>query len=239
MIEDLWTHIMARLLHDKPTKVRNKVRNALSELTAVSHELVRIQASVYVGGDWVSAPPSASHAFYDIVKRQLILARPVGDRSWAHVLNAIFHQLMPEESGIEISKLTLSVRPLMSMPVEEAHRELTDAGIPFLDADGASGQVNDLTSSSLDDMGSTTEPGYQQESKPDTAPADEPQGGERTTGSVWYEFVDRCAESSSKDMPPPDQGHRGAGSTDRQDKEELVDEPSSRFHSRQRFVNWR
>jgi hypothetical protein len=114
--------ILARLLHDKPTTVRNKVRKALSELTAVSHELVRIQASVHVGGDWVSAPPSAAHAFYDIDKRQLILARPVGDRSWAHVLNAIFHQLMPEESGIEISKLTLSVRPLMSMPVEDAHR---------------------------------------------------------------------------------------------------------------------
>ena len=122
--------VLARLLHDKPTPVKQKVRKALSELTAISYELVRIQASVHVGGDWVSAPPSAAHAFYDIDKRQLILARPVGDRSWPHVLNAIFHQLMPEESGSEISKLTLSVRPLMSMPVDEAHRELTDAGIP-------------------------------------------------------------------------------------------------------------
>jgi len=91
--------ILARLLHDKPTPVKQKVRKALSELVAISYELVRIQASVHVGGDWASAPPSAAHAFYDIDKRQLILARPVGDRSWPHVLNAIFHQLMPEESG--------------------------------------------------------------------------------------------------------------------------------------------
>ena len=40
---------------------------------------------------------------------------------------------MPEESGSEISKLTLSIRPLMMMDLEEAHRELSDAGIPFLD----------------------------------------------------------------------------------------------------------
>ena len=145
--------ILARLLHDKPTTVRNKVREALSNLTAVSYELVRIQASVYVGGNCVSAPPLAANAFYDVEKSQLILARPIGDRSWAHVLNAIFHQLMPDESGIEISKLTLSVRPLMNMPVEEAHRELVDAGIPYLDAEIEYGQANDLTSSSLKDMG--------------------------------------------------------------------------------------
>jgi len=211
--------ILARLLHDKPTTVRNKVRKALSELTAVSHELVRIQASVHVGGDWVSAPPSAAHAFYDIDKRQLILARPVGDRSWAHVLNAIFHQLMPEESGIEISKLTLSVRPLMSMPVEEAHRELTDAGIPYLDADGASGQAEDLTSSSLDDMGSTTDPGYQPESKPDTAPAEAPKGGEPTPDRPGTSRPTGEPKAPPKDVPPPDQGQPGTGSTGAREKD--------------------
>ena len=211
--------ILARLLHDKPTTVRNKVRKALSELTAVSHELVRIQASVHVGGDWVSAPPSAAHAFYDIDKRQLILARPVGDRSWAHVLNAIFHQLMPEESGIEISKLTLSVRPLMSMPVEEAHRELTDAGIPYLDAEGVSGQAEDLTSSSLDDMGSTTDPGYQPESKPDTAPAEAPKGGEPTPDRPGTSRPTGEPKDPPKDVSPPDQGQSGSGPTGAREKD--------------------
>ena len=125
--------ILARLLHDKPTTVKLKISKALSELEAVSYDLVRIQAAVNLGGNQVSAPPRSVHAFCDIDNRRLVLARPVGDRSWPHILNAIFHQLMPEESGSEISKLTLSIRPLMSMPVEEAHQELTAAGIPFLE----------------------------------------------------------------------------------------------------------
>jgi hypothetical protein len=211
--------ILARLLHDKPTAVRNKVRKALSELTAVSHELVRIQASVHVGGDRVSAPPSAAHAFYDIDKRQLILARPVGDRSWAHVLNAVFHQLMPEESGIEISKLTLSVRPLMSMPVDEAHRELTDAGIPYLDAEGTSGQVDDLTSLSLDDMGSTTDPGYQPESKPDIAPDEVPESGDPTPDRPGMSRPTGEPKAPPKDVPPPDQGQPGTGPTGAREKD--------------------
>ena len=149
--------ILARLLHDKPTTVRKKIRGALSTLTAVSHDVVRIQASVHVGGDQAFAPPTPAQAFYDIENGRLILARPVGDRSWAHVLNALFHQLMPEESGSEISKLTLSVRPLMGMAVEEAHRELSDAGIPYLDAETGNGNTEDLTSPDLDEMGGTAE----------------------------------------------------------------------------------
>ncbi len=211
--------VLARLLHDKPTPVKQKVRKALSELTAISYELVRIQASVHVGGDWASAPPSAAHAFYDIDKRQLILARPVGDRSWPHVLNAIFHQLMPEESGSEISKLTLSVRPLMSMPVDEAHRELTDAGIPYLDAESASGQPDDLTSSSLDDMGSTTDPGYQPESKPDTVPTDAPKGGERTPDRPGAGRPSGEPKAPPKDVPPPDQAQPGSASKGAQEKD--------------------
>jgi hypothetical protein len=204
--------ILARLLHDKPTTVKQKVRKALSELAAVSYELVRIQASVHFGGDWASAPPSAAHAFYDLDKRQLILARPVGDRSWPHVLNAIFHQLMPEESGSEISKLTLSVRPLMSMPVEEAHRELTDAGIPYLDVE--SGQADDLTSSSLDDMGSTTDPGYQ----PDAAPA-APKDVERTPDQPGTSRPNGGPQTPPKEVTPPDQRQRGTESTDTQVKD--------------------
>jgi hypothetical protein len=224
--------ILARLLHDKPTTVKQKVRKALSELAAVSYELVRIQASVHVGGDWTSAPPSAAHAFYDIDKRQLILARPVGDRSWPHVLNAIFHQLMPEESGSEISKLTLSVRPLMSMPVEEAHRELTDAGIPYLEESG-SGQADDLTSSSLDDMGSTTDPGYQPERKPDTAPIGAPTGGERTPDRPGTSRPTGEPKTPPKDVTPPDQGQHGAGPADAQEKDsEAGDQPTGHGHSK-------
>ncbi len=216
--------ILARLLHDKPTPVKQKVRQALSELVAISYELVRIQASVHVGGDWASAPPSAAHAFYDIDKRQLILARPVGDRSWPNVLNAIFHQLMPEESGSEISKLTLSVRPLMSMPVEEAHRELTDAGIPYLDAESASEQADDLTSSNLGDMGSTTDPGYQPESKPDATPTDAPKGSERTPDRPGTSRPSGDPKAPPKEVLQPDRGQPGTGTQGAREKDEAAGE---------------
>ena len=155
--------ILTRLLHDKPTTVRKKIRSALLEMKAVSHDVVRIKASVHVGGDEAFAPPTSAQAFYDIKNGCLILARPVGDRSWAHVLNALFHQLMPEEPGSEISKLTLSVRPLMGMTVEEAHRELSDAGIPYLDAEAGNGSTEDLTSPDLDEMGGITGPDNHEE----------------------------------------------------------------------------
>jgi len=225
--------ILARLLHDKPTTVKKKVRKSLSELAAVSYEIVHIQASVHIGRDWTSAPPSAAHAFYDIDKRQLILARPVGDRSWPHVLNAIFHQLMPEESGSEISKLTLSVRPLMSMPVEEGHRELTDAGIPYLDAESGIGQEDDLTSSSLDDMGGTTDPGYQPEGKPDATPPDAPKGGERTPDRPGTSRPTGEPSTPSKDVTPPDQGQHGTGSTGVQAKDAPAGDQSAELgHSK-------
>ncbi len=169
--------ILARMLHDKPTTVRKKIRNALMEMTAVSNDVVRIQASVHVGGDQAFAPPTSAQAFYDIENGRLILARPVGDRSWAHVLNALFHQLMPEESGSEISKLTLSVRPLMGMVVEEAHRELSDAGIPFLDAGAGNGNTEDLTSPDLDEMGGITGPTKHEETE--AAPTSVEKSGEQ------------------------------------------------------------
>lgn len=173
--------ILARLLHDKPTTVRKKIRSALSEMKAVSHDVVRIQASVHVGGDQAFAPPTSAQAFYDIENGRLILARPVGDRSWAHVLNALFHQLMPEESGSEISKLTLSVRPLMGMAVEEAHRELSDAGIPYLEAETGNGNTEDLTSPDLDEMGGTAEPDAHEETGTASNFVDD--SGEQTDGA--------------------------------------------------------
>ncbi len=133
--------ILARLLHDKPTTVQKKIREAIWKLKAISHEVVRVQSSVCVVGDGDAAPPRLSEpkrtqAFYDIETHQLIVERPVVDRSWPHVLNAIFHQLMPEESGNEILKLTGMAGPRMRMSVEEAHQDLTDSGFPHLEAQG-------------------------------------------------------------------------------------------------------
>jgi hypothetical protein len=202
--------ILARLLHDKPTTVRKKIRDALSGLRAVSHDVVRIQASVHIGGDQATAPPAPAQALYDLENGRLILARPVGDRSWAHILNALFHQLMPEESGSEISKLTLSIRPLMGMTVEEAHRELSDAGIPYLDAEVSN--VEDLTSPDLDEMGVTTEPASHEESE--VAPASAETSGERETRPDSKERNQQTEDSEARPESDPSERTGPAGSGD-------------------------
>ncbi len=216
--------ILARLLHDKPTTVKQKVRKALSELTAVGYEVVRVQASVRFVGDGDEAPPRLSEpkctqAFYDIEKRQLIVARPVVDRSWPHVLNAIFHQLMPEESGNEILKLTGMAGPRMRMSVEEAHQDLTDYGFPQLGIEDEHWRIDDLTSSSLDDMGSTTGSDDQPDGKADTALTAAPKGGERTPERPGPSRPTGEPQTPPKDVTPPGQGQRGTGSTDAQERE--------------------
>lgn len=153
--------IVGRLLHDKPTTVQRRIRESLGEIDAVSYEVVRIETSVRIGNSHVAAPPAGVPAFYDMDRHTLILARPVGDRSWPHILNAFFHQLMPEEAGSEIAKLTLSLRPLMAMSIEESSRELTDAGVPDLDAATEDRPTQDLTSSELGDMGVRVNPDEQ------------------------------------------------------------------------------
>lgn len=171
--------------------------------------MVRIQASVHVGGDQAIAPPTSAQAFYEPENGRLILARPVSDRSWAHILNALFHQLMPEESGSEISKLTLSVRPLMGMTVEEAHRELSDAGIPYLDAEASS--VGDLTSPDLDERSGATEPSSRKES--DTAPAPDESSDKREPHLRGKERKPRTEDSAHQGRAEPsERPGRGEGS---------------------------
>jgi len=144
--------IITRLLHDKPASLRDKIRKALFDLKATSYDVVRIQATVAFGDNKVTTPPVPAFAYYNADDSHMILARPVSERSWPHVLNALFHQLMPEESSSEISKLTLGIRPLMSMSLEDAHQELTDAGIPFLSSNIIE-LTDDLTSPELGVIG--------------------------------------------------------------------------------------
>ena len=171
------TDIFARLLHDKPAAVRDKVRDALRKLEAVSYDKVRIEASVQLAGDAVSAPPRPAHAFYDMEEGRLTVCRPVGDRSWAHILNAIFHQLMPEATGIEISKLTLGVRPLMRMTVHDAHRELTDAGVPDLDPSPGTADPADLAPQEIGGLGIGDEQADGRETDEAAPPGPDPEPG--------------------------------------------------------------
>lgn len=220
--------ILTRLLYDKPTAVRKKLRNALSTLKAVSHDVVRIQASVNVGGDQVFAPPTSAQAFYEIENGRLILARPVADRSWAHVLNALFHQLMPEESGSEISKLTLSVRSLMGIAVEEAHRELSDAGIPYLDTEAGGEDSVNLRSPDLDEMVDITEPSGHD--------------GDETTLAAAETFDEHDAATGRTDSNKntnPSEPHSGAKQAGRETESGVTDRKDSAtgFDSSRRSSN--
>ncbi len=150
--------ILTRLLYTKPTTVRKKIRDTLSEFKAISLEVVRIQVSVNIEGNprpVPPAPPAPASAFFDFKKSQLILARPVDNR--AQVLRVLFHQLMPEETGNEISKLAMLVDLLMEKTIEEAHHYLTGMGTPCLDVGAEAEESGDRTSPILDEMGATTE----------------------------------------------------------------------------------
>ena len=152
--------LIQRLLHDKPDVLREAVASGLSDLTATSYEVVRIQASVQIGDDDdlpQPASPIGAHAYYDRETHLLSVERPVGDRSWSHVLNALLHQLIPDAAGSEVPKLTLSLRPLMALSPEEGHRELSDAGVPELQDIAISQGAEDTTSPELGPIGTGDE----------------------------------------------------------------------------------
>lgn len=149
-------NVLVRLLHDKPTDIQRKVKGSFSKLTITSYDSIRIQAHAQIGEDWTEAPPVNVKAFFDEDAFQLVLTRPI-NRAWISALNSILHQLMPEESGSEISKLTLNFNQYLTMDVEEAHELLTDAGIPNLEDDDLEINIEDLMSLSLDDFGDSIE----------------------------------------------------------------------------------
>lgn len=208
--------IVVRLLQDQPAAIRQRIRRALGQLQAVSYDVVRIQASVQVGDDWVSASPTEAHAFYDAEGHKLILARPLGSRSWAQVLNAILHQLMPEQSGSEIARLTLSIRPLMAMSIEDAHLELTDAGVPYLEQGGESEIDSQLASSTLDDIGGATEAEEPNPGEPDRQPATERDPRRDPARRAGRNISDAGASPSKGGAPRTDE-QRDASTPDNSD----------------------
>ena len=158
------TDIIARLLHEEPVEIRDRFREALSEIRAVSADDIRIEASIVLTGDEFCAPPTAAQAFYDMETGRLTVRRPVDGRRWSHVLNAVFHQLMPGATGGKISKLVLGVRPLMEMAVQVAHRELNDAGVPPLDAVAGTADAEEVASQELGELGADEAETYYRDS---------------------------------------------------------------------------
>ena len=177
--------VLRRLLHNKALSVHKKLHNALSNITAESYEVVLIQASVDVSGNSTEAPCKPVNSFFDIQTNKLILARPVNKKSWTHILNALFHQLMPEESGADISTLAINARQFMSIPIEDAHRDLSDFGVPELNGSLESMETDGLMSSQLDDIEISQEsvPPEDDDNAPDLAQEDSNQSQIKTLPS--------------------------------------------------------
>lgn len=127
--------IVMRLLHDKPVISRRRIATALTQVSTRSYDLVRIQATVALGDNTTSASPTQVFAFYDQRDNTLTVARPVTERSWAHIFNALFHELMPDESAGEISKMAGYLGLLIRLTPTEAHEQLTDSGVPYVHGD--------------------------------------------------------------------------------------------------------
>jgi hypothetical protein len=213
--------VLLRLLHDRPGALRKSVREAVVSLGAVSYEQIRIQASVMLAGEHATAAPVSASAYFDSVTRTLVLARPVADRSWPQALNAVFHQLMPEASGSEVSSLTLSFRPLLGLSIEDAHRELTEAGVPFfepamLQADEETLVSDDLgalgsASASGDESGSAPEPGRDGNPKQPLDGSTVAKGGEKAAAGESEKQEpdhDPARSTTGPGQHPPGQGER-------------------------------
>lgn len=209
--------LIQRMLHDKPEGVRKAVASALAHLTAASYELVRIQASVHIGDD--DAPPQPAspiqaNAYYDRETHALSVERPVGDRSWSHILNALLHQLIPDAAGSEVPKLTLSLRPLMVVSVEDGHRELSDAGVPELEDIDVPEATEDVTSPELGEIGGSA--GTPDGNSEDAAEAEETPDEDGQPQSDAGEHAPRQPGASPKGQPggAPKEGEQATQSAE-------------------------
>lgn len=187
--------IIARLLHDQPTIRREAILQAISNLSTFSYDLIRIQAALNLGGSTALSTAKKVPAFYDSAKNSLILARPLNERSWPHIFNALFHQLLPNESGTEISKLALILDPLMSLSAADGDQRLTDAGIPaFIE----SRNEEDLTSAEVHDFGSGTNAGLYEENSVEQSFSE----GDASSTSVQDSAVQATSSEQDSSTPP-------------------------------------
>ncbi|HED14143.1 MAG TPA: DUF3883 domain-containing protein [Gammaproteobacteria bacterium] len=145
--------VFARMLHDKPVDIRRKLVSMLQNISVLSHDEVRIVASVIIGEVPFSSEPTSVKAFCDKAMEKLILSRPVGERTWLHIFNVILHRLMPEEPAPHIAQVSMNFFQMTGMSVTDAEEFLTEASIPLLESVAEGGSELDLTSAELSDIG--------------------------------------------------------------------------------------
>ena len=141
-----------RLVNDKPSKMRKLLESKLSQISVLSFDQVKIRATVDLDGPFVSES-KAVDAFYNESENQLILARPLGSRSWPQAFNSILHRFLLDESGADVARLSAVCWSVVEQSTtQDAHQYLTDIGIPNpLDAN----EIEAPESLHLDSLGTT------------------------------------------------------------------------------------
>ena len=197
--------IIAMLLQDKFTSVRRMILEPLKTIIASSYNTIRIQATVQIGSDLYPAQPISVAAFYDQITNALILKRPINERNWVHIFNALLHQLAPNEAASEISKLASHLALLMPLSIEEAIDQLTSAGIPLL-PDEEIGSVKGLDQ----DLGGLGDPDRKPDGDPDENSPRTRKTKDNKQKQKWDEqllsYVRRLKEQGD-DMTDPDKQH--------------------------------
>ncbi|MCG8014610.1 MAG: DUF3883 domain-containing protein [Candidatus Thiodiazotropha sp. 'RUGA'] len=145
--------VFARMLHDKPVETRRRLVSVFQNISVLSHDEVRIVASVVIADEPVSSEPTSVKAFCDESMEKLVLSRPVGERVWLYIFTVILHRLMPEEQAAHIAQISMNFFQMIGMSVVDAEEFLTEANIPVLGAEGKEGGELDLVSPELGGIG--------------------------------------------------------------------------------------
>ena len=145
--------VFARMLHDKPIEIRRTLVSMLQNILVLSHDEVRIVASIFIAVEPVSSEPTSVKAFCDKSMKKLVLSRPVGEHTWLHIFNVMLHRLMPEEPASHIAQMSMNFFQIIGMSVADAEEFLTVANIPILESEVEEGRDLDLTSADLGVIG--------------------------------------------------------------------------------------
>jgi len=145
--------LLIRLLHDQSSGLRNRLEQILQGLSVVSHDGVRIIATVRIGETEISSPSTAMEAYCDKAVERLVVASPFGKQVWLHIYSMLLHRLLPEETASDVVSISMNLAQLMNMTVSEGDEFLTAANIPRLEQVSEEKVELDLRSQVLGDIG--------------------------------------------------------------------------------------
>jgi hypothetical protein len=194
---------VVRLLHDKPAELRGTISSNFETISVRSFDAIRLRAVVELDGTPFVSEVRSVPAFYDRVNNRISLARPLSDRSWPQLFQAVLHRFLIDESGPEVSKLSAVCWSLMKQQdLESAHLYLNDIGIP--QATKVDSGIQPSESPELGGLGTAlSEEGHGGASSPTSTETVDGASGKSAKSSTAPETKPSAKESTSA---PPENG---------------------------------